>query len=167
MEKSRLKSKRIIELEENIQHGNHHAMETFWCELEISDKPSEAVIGGLSLGGLTASYMGLNHSDVFGNILSQSGSYWYQPEGFENEEGHCWMSTQYLAADQSPLKFYLNSGVLETKDRIIDTNNNLRDVLISKGHTVDFEEFKSGHDYLCWGETLAHGLISLIGMTSE
>jgi len=129
----------------------------------VSNKSDEAIIGGLSLGGLTASYLGLKYSEVFGNVLSQSGSYWYKPEGSECNESNCWMSTQYKSVDKLPLKFYLNIGVIETKDRIIDTNKNLRDVLISKGYDVDFEEFKSGHDYLCWGETLAHGLISLIG----
>jgi len=129
----------------------------------ISNKADEAIIGGLSLGGLTASYFGLKYSEVFGNVLSQSGSYWYKPEGFECNESNCWMSTQYKSVDKLPLKFYLNIGVIETKDRMIDTNIKLRDVLISKGYDVAFEEFKSGHDYLCWGETLAHGLISLIG----
>ncbi|GCD10394.1 alpha/beta hydrolase [Clostridium tagluense] len=130
----------------------------------ISNKADEAIIGGLSLGGLTATYLGLKHSEIFGKVLSQSGSYWYKPEGFECDDSNCWMSNQFKAIGKLPLKFYLNVGVLETKDRMIDTNINLRDVLISKGYTVAFEEFKSGHDYLCWGETLANGLISLIGM---
>ncbi|GAA0770085.1 hypothetical protein GCM10008908_12370 [Clostridium subterminale] len=46
------------------------------------------------------------------------------------------------------LKFYLNVGVLEHKEGIIGTNIKLKDVLISKGYTVDFEYFNSGHDYL-------------------
>jgi len=57
----------------------------------------------------------------------------------------------------------LNVGVLEHKERMIGTNIKLKDVLIEKGYSVDFEYFKSGHDYLCWGETLANGLILLIG----
>jgi enterochelin esterase family protein len=130
----------------------------------ISNKADEAVIGGLSLGGLTASYLGLKHYHTFGNVLSQSGSYWYKPESYEGDESDCWLSTQFEAIHKLPLKFYLNVGVLETKDRMIDTNIKLRDVLIEKGYNVDFEYFNSGHDYLCWGETLANGLISLIGI---
>lgn len=126
----------------------------------ISDKADKAIIGGLSLGGLTAAYIGLNHSEVFGNVLSQSGSYWYKPEGYEEDN---WISKQFEEMDKLPLKFYLNIGVLESKDRMIDTNIKLRDTLIEKGYAVDFEYFKSGHDYLSWGETLANGLISLIG----
>lgn len=129
----------------------------------ISDKADEAVIGGLSSGGLAASYIGLKHSEVFGNVLSESGSYWYKPENYEGYEPDCWLHTQFKAIDKLPLKFYLNVGVLEHKEGMIGTNIILRDTLIEKGYTVDFEYFKSGHDYLYWGETLANGLISLIG----
>lgn len=80
-----------------------------------------------------------------------------------NLDNDCWMSTQFKEIDKLPLKFYLNIGILENKNKMVDTNINLRNVLISKEYNVDFEEFKSGHDYLCWGETLANGLISLIG----
>lgn len=127
----------------------------------ISNMSSEAVIGGLSLGGLTASYVGLKHSEVFGNVLSQSGSYWYDPEG--NKEGECWLGEQYNQIEKLPLKFYLNVGVLENEKQMIGTNVKLRDILLAKGYHVYFEKFNSGHDYLSWGETLASGLISLIG----
>jgi enterochelin esterase-like enzyme len=127
----------------------------------ITNKSSESIIAGLSLGGLTASYLGLRHSEVFGNVLSQSGSYWYAPEDYK---GEFWMGNQYEAIATLPLKFYLNVGVLESEKQMIGTNKKLRDVLIEKGYTVDFEYFNSGHDYLSWGETLANGLISLIGV---
>lgn len=128
----------------------------------ISNKPEDAIIGGLSLGGLTAAYLGLKHSEVFENVISQSGSFWYKPESYEGNDD-CWLGTQFEAIDKLPLRFYLNIGVLEHKERMIGTNVKLRDTLIEKGYKVDFETFKSGHDYLSWGETLAHGLISLIG----
>ena len=38
------------------------------------------VIGGASLGGLAATCAALNHSETFGNVLSQSGSYWWVPK---------------------------------------------------------------------------------------
>lgn len=130
----------------------------------ISKSPEEAVICGLSLGGLTAAYLGLKYSDIFGNVLSQSGYFYYEPEGFSTNNEDCWMSTKFKEKERLPLKFYLDMGVLETKYKIIDTNINLRDALIAKGYHVDFQWFNGGHDYLSWGETLAHGLISLIGI---
>lgn len=155
---------RIEELKCNDTFGDMVVKEIIpWVRdnYNISNKACEAIIGGLSLGGLTATYLGLKHSEIFGNVLSQSGSYWYDPEGYK---GQCWMANQYEVIEKLPLKFYLNVGVLENKDQMIDTNTKLRDALLGKGYSVDFEEFKSGHDYLSWGETLANGLISLIGM---
>ncbi|MEW8995845.1 alpha/beta hydrolase-fold protein [Clostridium sp.] len=130
----------------------------------ISSNPKDAIICGLSLGGLTATYLGLNYSKNFGNVLSQSGSYWYRPKSYSFVNDDCWMSSNFKKIDKLPLKFYLSIGVLETKDKIIDTNINLKDTLTAKGYDVEFQWFKSGHDYLSWGENLANGLISLIGI---
>ncbi|MCB2290610.1 DUF3327 domain-containing protein [Clostridium sp. CS001] len=130
----------------------------------VSNNANEAIIGGLSVGGLTATYLGLKHSEVFGNVLSQSGSYWYKRESYEGSPLDCWISTEFEGIDRLPLKFYLNVGVLEHKQGMIGTNIKLKDVLISKGYDTYFEYFNSGHDYLCWGETLGNGLISLIGI---
>lgn len=127
----------------------------------ISYKPEQAIIGGFSLGGLTAAYVGLKKHEFFGNVLSQSGSYWYKPENGKEDN---WLSSKFMEMEKLPLKFYLNVGILEHKKMLIDTNVKLRETLREKGYTVNFEEFKSGHDYLCWGETLANGLISLIGI---
>jgi len=126
----------------------------------ISKEPSENIIGGVSLGGLTASYIGLNHSDKFGKVLSQSGSYWYRPEGFEGQD---WMAKEYLKSERLPLEFYMEVGTLEPKGSMQDTNGRMRDMLRDKGYTVHYSEFKGGHDYLSWGETLATGLLSLVG----
>lgn len=128
----------------------------------ISSKPEDAIICGLSLGGLTAVYLGLNYPEVFGNVISQSGYFWYNSEKYEPNED-CWISKKFKEINRLPLKFYLDMGVLETKYKIIDSNINLRDTLISKGYEINLQWFNSGHDYLSWGETLAHGLIYLIG----
>ena len=129
----------------------------------ISYKADKGVIGGYSLGGLTALYLGLKHSEVFGNVLSESGSCWYKPENCKDGEIGCWLGNEFKVIDKLPLKFYLNVGVLEGKETMIDTHIIFKDILTEKGYDVEFEYFNSGHDFLCWGETLAIGLISLIG----
>lgn len=128
----------------------------------ITREPSKNVIAGCSLGGLTASFLGLTHSDIFGNVLSQSGSYWWSPESDGNFN---WMSRQYETTEKLPLKFYANVGVLEIQDKMIETNERFRDTLNSKGYVVHYETFNSAHDNLYWGETLAKGLIALIGIS--
>ena len=141
----------------------------------LSDDPKKGIISGLSLGGLTATYMGLKHSDVFGNVLCQSGSFWYKPVNTNEKNKYqveskkrdneldCWISEQIKLSPKLPLKFYMNIGVLENKKAMINNSLNVKETLESLGYHVDFEFFKSGHDYLSWGEKLASGLISLIG----
>jgi enterochelin esterase family protein len=129
----------------------------------ISHVAQDGIIIGLSIGGLTASYIGLKHSRIFGNVLSQSGAYWYKPDGCEESESACWISSQFKKIEKLPLKVYLNVGILEEQENMIGVNKTLRDVLRTKGYEVEYEEFKGGHDYLCWGENLANGLSSLIG----
>ncbi|NRT35761.1 alpha/beta hydrolase-fold protein [Clostridium beijerinckii] len=145
----------------------------------LSEDPQNAIIGGSSLGGLTATYMGLKHSEVFGNVLCQSGSFWYKPTKSDEKkkckvelekkssELDCWMSRQIKLSPKLPLKFYMNIGVLENKQRMINNSLNVKNTLESLGYHVDFEFFKSGHDYLSWGQTLATGLISLIGYQDD
>lgn len=130
----------------------------------ISLEAKDGIIGGLSLGGLSAAYTGLKHSEIFGNVLSESGSLWYKPADCEEPESACWISSQFKKIDKLPLKFYLNVGILEEKDNMIGVNIKLKEVLQENGYEVKYEEFKGGHDYLCWGETLANGLISLVGI---
>lgn len=128
----------------------------------VSDNPEKNIIGGLSYGGLTASYIGLKCSHIFGNVLSQSGSYWFKEEDMKEPTKRNWMARQYEAVEKLNLKFYMNVGILEGEE-MLGFNKDMRDRLIAKGYDVFYEEFKSAHDYLSWGETLANGLISLIG----
>lgn len=144
-------------------------------ELNLSEEPQKAIIGGLSLGGLTATYMGLNYSQVFGNVLCKSGSFWYNPVNVDEKNKsqvtgekveckfNCWMSGQIKLSPKLPLKFYMTVGVLEGKKAMIKNSLDVKNTLESLGYHVDFEFFKSGHDYLSWGEMLGKGLISLVG----
>lgn len=125
----------------------------------VSKSPKDTIIGGVSLGGLAATYMAYKNPSIFGNVLSQSGSYWYDEQ---------WLTNKFKESERLPIKFYLNAGVLEdapydTEPIMMDVINNIRDVLIKKGYEVSYENFPSGHDYLSWGETLGTGLIELIG----
>lgn len=134
----------------------------------VSHKAEDAVIGGLSLGGLSAAYLGLTQSKVFGNVLSQSGSFSWHPEwtpgkiNSKEEFEDIWMSNLFKEKEKLRLNFYLEVGILEG-NRMIQTNKIMRDVLVSKGYNVEYSELKGGHDYLSWGETLAEGLVYLIG----
>ncbi|MGD0010628.1 MAG: enterochelin esterase [Terriglobia bacterium] len=140
----------------------------------VTTDPHQTVVAGSSLGGLAAAYAGLRHPETFGNILSQSGSYWWtppkscNPSDFDPDAEPNWMAKQFIASPRLPLRFYLDAGSdeidLSGPDKSILLNvRNLRDVLLAKGYEVHYQEFPGGHDYLSWRGTLADGLILLMG----
>jgi enterochelin esterase family protein len=130
--------------------------------------PRQVVIGGSSFGGLAATCAGLRHSEAFGNVLSQSGSYWWTPSGEETNSWPNWVAKKFIASPKQTLRFYLDAGSEEIDlsgagNSILLTSQNIRDVLLAKGYEVHFQEFEGGHDYLSWRGTLAEGLIVLAG----
>jgi enterochelin esterase family protein len=133
----------------------------------VSAQPKNTVIAGSSFGGLCAAFCGLRHSEVFGNVLSQSGSFYYTPDETTNSEPYLtqsgWMMDQYAQAGKLPLRFYLHVGLLESGAGMVATNRHLRDVLRLKGYPVTYSEIDGGHDALTWRGSLADGLIALVG----
>jgi enterochelin esterase-like enzyme len=138
----------------------------------VTTDPSKSVVAGSSFGGLAAAYTGLTHPELFGNVLSQSGSYWWKPD-FQNEESEeefSWHARQCATRPRLPLRCFLDVGLLETwrpprddhPSQII-ANRHMRDVLEAKGYSVQYSEFSGGHDYPCWRGSLADGLIALLG----
>ncbi|MNP61073.1 Enterochelin esterase [compost metagenome] len=117
------------------------------------------MVAGSSYGGLASAYLGLMHPELFGNVLSLSGSYWWSKEG----EAPGWLTREYVNAPRKPLRFYLQAGLFEGPT-ILDTNRHLRDVLRAKGYAVEAVENPAGHDYLQWRGSLPCGLVSLIGL---
>lgn len=140
----------------------------------FSSDPRQVIVGGSSFGGLAAAYAGLRHSEIFGNIISQSGSFHWTPPNSDNSSASDpnsepnWVARQFIASPKLPLRFYLEAGSDEIDfsgngNSILPATRNLRDVLLAKGYDVHFQEFAGGHDYLSWRGTLADALIFLIG----
>src|SRR5215471_7741115 len=154
----------------------------------VTRNPAQAVVGGYSAGGLAATYVSLRHSEAFGNVLSESGAFWWSPEhndgicgarcpdsGGTSGEGGVDATTEgnflvkeFLARPKLPVRFYLAAGTFEI-DRygqggdILETTRHLRDVLLAKGYDVHYQQFVGGHDGLSWRGTFADGLIALLG----
>jgi enterochelin esterase-like enzyme len=144
----------------------------------VTADPQQTVVGGSSYGGLAAAYAGLRHPETFGNILSQSGSYWWtpprgdNPSDFDPNAEPNWLAKQFIISPRLPLRFYMDAGSdeIDLTGRgadILVTSRYMRDVLLAKGYQVHFQEFVGGHDYLSWRGTLADGLIVLMGSTTE
>jgi enterochelin esterase-like enzyme len=149
-----------------------------------TDRPEQTIIGGTSLGGLEAACVGLKHSEVFGNVLSQSGAFGWKPEGEKESE---WLNRQFAASPRLPLRFSFEAGLMEgtwwwrnlmaqqpnaPPPNLIDptllaANRNLRDTLQRKGYSVHYTEFNGNHTLFNWRGTLASHLIALVGIKPE
>ena len=147
-------------------------------EYRATTDPQLTTLAGSSFGGLTAACAAIQHPETFGNVLSQSGSFNWEPNPRDlaeqdrrpkNDEFHSlnWVAREIARRPRMAVRFYLNAGLFETMtDRQgntqISVNRQLRDVLRSKGYEVQHEEFAGGHTPVNWRGTFADGLIFLM-----
>ena len=129
----------------------------------ITRLPHEAIVGGLSLGGVAAAYTAMQHPEVFGGVLSQSGAYQYRPE---DPEG---LIRRFVRRARLPIRFYMEAGLLEVNETpsLLHTNRHLRDVLEAKGYEVTYSEFNGRHDHICWRGSLSQGLMALLSPSAR
>ncbi|GCE07439.1 hypothetical protein KDAU_47680 [Dictyobacter aurantiacus] len=127
----------------------------------VTSDPARTIVAGASYGGLAAAYAAMQAPEVFGNVLSQSGSYWW---GKAHPEDHTpeWLVQQFDQRERLPLRFYLEVGLFEPYEAMVLSNRHLRSVLQDKGYDLCYREFAGGHDYACWRGSLADGLQFLL-----
>jgi enterochelin esterase-like enzyme len=143
----------------------------------FTSDPARTVVAGSSLGGLAATYAGLRRPDLFGNVLTQSGSFYWGPDTGQHYWGsdygveYEWLPRQFVAAPPLPLRFFMEVGLLESLPRGVNSptmvlaNRHFRDILVAKGYALRYAEFNGGHDYVCWQGSFADGLLALLGDT--
>lgn len=136
-------------------------------EYNVSTVRRHNVIGGLSAGGFAAAYIALHHPEYFGNVFSQSGSFWWAPNLEKGGERNM-LAREYASQPRRDLRFFLEAGLFENDisgagGQILEHNRHLRDVLNAKGYELHYQEFPGGHDYLQWRGSLADALLALIG----
>jgi enterochelin esterase-like enzyme len=126
-------------------------------EYHVTRSPGESIIGGLSLGGVAASFTAMRHPEVFGNVLSQSGAYQYRPDDPAR------LIRSFATGARRPIRFYLEAGLMEVNETpsLLHENRHLRDVLEAKGYELTYSEFNGRHDPVCWRGSLSQGLSAL------
>ena len=139
-----------------------------------TDRPEQTIIGGASLGGLAAAFVAFKHPEVFGNVLSQSGSFQWKPD---NEKDFEWLTRQFAASPRLPLRFSFEAGLMENTSGappgqpvpppLLVANRNFRDALQSKGYSIHYTEFNGNHTLFNWRGTLASHLIALVGIKPQ
>ncbi|HSX24814.1 MAG TPA: alpha/beta hydrolase-fold protein [Candidatus Andersenbacteria bacterium] len=125
--------------------------------------PRLTVLAGGSLGAVIATYMGLDHPEIFGNVIAQTGTYWWPIRDTQN-----WLIEQYVQSPTRDVRFFLDVGSLETVPTFangssqLNSNRHFRDVLKAKGYPVKYVEYAGGHDFVCLQHTFAEGLQYLL-----
>jgi enterochelin esterase-like enzyme len=129
--------------------------------LHVTHDPQKTAIGGYSMGGTTAAFAALRRPELFGRVLSQSGSFW---EGHESSQWE-FLASQYDASPKLPLRFFVEAGLLEDVSKggptLLAANRRFVEVLKSKGYLVDYEEVGGTHEPAHWRRTLPQGLMAL------
>jgi enterochelin esterase family protein len=158
---------RTRELECDVQFEDFLAKELVPWTRENYDTtalPEMTIVAGSSLGGLAAVYAGLEHPEVFGKVISLSGSFWWKPAGSTEAE---WLTNLVQRSPKLPLRFYLEVGLMESQSMQIETNRRMRDALIAKGYPVGYSEYDGGHSFLTWSSGMVNGLETLIGLSGS
>jgi enterochelin esterase family protein len=117
-----------------------------------------------------AIYCGLRYSEVFGKVLSQSGSVLTAarqetPTPLWDGEPAGLLTALFLQSPKLPLKFYLEAGRYETTlpfSHLLETRR-FRDVVKAKGYEVTYSEFVGGHNEVCWRGSFADAVLALTG----
>jgi enterochelin esterase family protein len=148
----------------------------------VTDNPARTAVAGGSYGGLGSSWLAYSRPDVFGNVLSLSGSYWWGMRrswgaakdsgvyGFDDEPE--WLTRQFAATERKPIRFWIGAGTLERQYlpggvTLLSANRNFRSVLRAAGYDVTYHEFHGGHDRVGWQAAFVHGLRHLFPGTSH
>ncbi|TMD02022.1 MAG: enterochelin esterase [Chloroflexi bacterium] len=131
----------------------------------ITADPMKTIVGGSSAGGLAAAYTGLHAPEIFGNVLSQSGSFWWNWDA-EEKIAQQWLTRQFAVSPRQPLRFYIDVGRLERIPGydLLMVNRHLYDVLLAKGYPVHYAELGGGHEYISWRGGFSNGLLALAGV---
>jgi len=145
-------------------------------QFAVTREPGRVAIGGFSLGGLAATHIAWRRPEIFGAVLSQSGSFWWSNAAIKAGRGDPILTEGPLLdpriesfelvsmmanAPKVPIRLYLQAGLYEGD--LLTGNRFMKDVLSAKGYQFQYQEFPGGHDAIFWRESFADGLLSLMG----
>lgn len=132
-------------------------------EYNISANPDKNIIGGISYGGLASAFIAFYHPDIFGKMLSQSGSFWRDLEWYDSNGVDIrgdWLTNKFLVEDKKNLKIFLDWGLQE--NWCLSAGRRMAKVLDKKEYKFKFVEFNGWHDWANSRKTFPEGLLYLL-----
>lgn len=137
--------------------------------------PTDArrIIGGQSLGGLSALLMARTCPGAFDAVLAHSPSLWWSPGGtatpadLASIDGDDWTTRRFLepGAGAGTRDFHLAVGRRE--GLMVDRAGRLTDVLDGLGCRTSLSVYEGGHDFACWRGELIAGLRRVFAPAAE
>ncbi len=79
----------------------------------VTKDPGQVVVAGSSFGGIASVYAGFRHPETFGNILCQSGSFWWAAPKLEPYAEPKFLAKEFVKSPTLPLRFYMDAGTFE------------------------------------------------------
>lgn len=136
----------------------------------VTADPHRVIVTGSSAGGLAAAFVALQHPELFGNVLSQSGAFWRGAEA-SNGAPYEWLTAQVAhgGGGRRDVTFFLDVGELEDHATLggagpnfRDANRRFRDALRAQGYRVTYAEVPQGqHAPQYWMTRLPVGIVTL------
>jgi len=135
--------------------------------LGLSVDTRHTIVCGYSASGLGATYAALDHPEVIGNVLSQSGAFWrgFDGEGASEAE---WIAKRVASTARRDTRVYLEVGGAETREAggsgisIKQANEHLRDAFTQKGYDLTYVEVPGAqHEYGHWKAAFGPALVAL------
>jgi enterochelin esterase-like enzyme len=116
-------------------------------------RPQARVIGGASMGGIVAAGLALEHPQVFGGALCQSGAY-------QVKDGHVLhLAAQHPRRDR---RFWVDVGLYDLDfggdANLLHAARRFRDALRSSGYPLRYVETPEGHNWTNWRARLPDAL---------
>ena len=163
------------------QHNNFIVQELLPLLVKkYSIKIEGNVIGGLSLGGLSAMDIGWNNSTIFSKIGVFSGSFWWrqktEEEGYTDENDRIMHNIIRAGTYRKGIKFWFeagtndeksdrnNNGIIDAIDDTLDLMKELEKKGYKKGNDLIYREIEGGeHNQNTWKMVLPEFLIWAFG----
>jgi enterochelin esterase family protein len=120
--------------------------------VEIMHDPGAFGILGASMGGLMALYTALRVPEIFGKVVSFSGSF-----GFNVNQRKTIIWEVVERFERRNLDIWMNVGRYE----YLPANREMRDWLQRRGYQPSSREYSGGHNYTAWGDEAVLALESL------
>lgn len=165
---------RNVELACNERFTNFVAQEMVpWvrAHYHVTSSAAKTTIGGQSFGGLAAAFAGLRHPEVFGNILTTTAYFEWDPQEKSAADAedleYEWIIRQFAASPKLPLRFVITAGLFDwggdttPQPSSLAASRHMRDVLLAKGYAVSYREIAGADEVLTAAVTLPDALRAL------